>query len=100
MGLQITKTIQTNGVSFELVAGACVAVYFTNGATNNSSKSWTLNVNSTGAKSITTYRNFAAGYASNYAENNDFTYSITGLFVYMNGAYYTTMAYTYGDYAD
>ena len=82
------------------MAGACLSVYFTNGATNNSSKSWTLNVNSTGAKSITTYRNCIAGWRHDHADSLDYTYSTTGFFVYMNGAYYTTMAYTYGDYND
>lgn len=40
----------TNGVSFELVAGACCYVKFNKGITPKSSKlAWSLNINSTGA---------------------------------------------------
>lgn len=91
---------QTNGVDFALVEGACISIYFSKGGTNSSSASWTLNVNSTGAKSITTYRNCIAEYRHNHANSLDYTYSTTGFFVYMNGKYYTSMVYTYGDYND
>ena len=58
----VTIMGQPNGVSFELVAGACCAVYFSNmmgptsltggGLNQNPSFKPTLNINSTGAKSM------------------------------------------------
>lgn len=87
-------------MSFALVNGACIGVYFTNGGTNSSSQSWTLNVNSTGAKSITAYSSCIAGWKHDHASSLNYTYSTTGFFVYMNSKYYTSMSYVYGDYSD
>ena len=51
--LQLTHiTTLTNGVSFELVAGACCCVRFTNDTSTKNSLSVTLNIQSTGARGI------------------------------------------------
>ena len=45
--------IQTNGVRFSLVAGACCLIYFTYTTQTGSNQTrWTLNLNSTGAKPL------------------------------------------------
>lgn len=57
--------MQTNGVSFELVAGTLIAVNFTAGGeayyyANGTAVTWgTLNVNSTGAKEIKAWSRYA-----------------------------------------
>lgn len=76
----------TNGVSFSLVAGACCAVAFSNELeynwTSNSTKASTLNINSTGAKSLARY------YTSQGGESEQL-YPAKGayLFVYTGSAY-------------
>lgn len=45
--------IQTNGVSFALVAGAICIVKMSNITSKGST--WTMNINSTGAKTVNTY---------------------------------------------
>lgn len=100
-------------MSFSLVAGACCFVLFHNAiASKNSKRTWTLNINSTGAKTAAWYTGYAASggtvtpmlstdssYYTLHAESNP-------LFVY-NGTYYLPIGekassyYSdYGDYAD
>lgn len=54
--LRLTMTTQTNGVSFSLEAGACCVVLFNNtGSLNSGASISSLNINSTGAKSVSTF---------------------------------------------
>ncbi len=80
------RIIQTNGVSFSLVAGACVAVAFSNELegdwTTNVTKASTLNINSTGAKSF-------ARYTTSQGSSFEQIYPKKGayLFIYTGSAY-------------
>ena len=76
----------TNGVSFALVAGACCAVAFSNELeptwSSGSTKASTLNINSTGAKSLARYTTSSGG-------ENEQVHPAKGayLFVYTGSAY-------------
>lgn len=100
--LGILKPIhtQTNGVSFELAAGACCMVYF-NTLHNVSSfgdtrYTYTLNVNSTGAKSIV--------YGNRGLDSYDGAGNIMAIkciiFMYNGTNYYFFPNATYYDYSD
>ena len=87
----------TNGVSFSLVAGACCYVHFSNDP-YGTLKSVSLNINSTGAKSIS-HEVTIAGDSIN--TNKSFTYyPLSTLFVYNGSSYLTGKSSHYGDYAD
>ena len=60
----------TNGVEFSLVAGACCHIKFSNatGSYDMQSKNATLNVSSTGAKSITFMIQRVGGYGAYAAD--------------------------------
>ena len=58
----------TNGVSFELVAGACCCVRFTNDTSTKNAMTVTLNIQSTGAYAI----NVVSGvYGATYRKYSD-----------------------------
>lgn len=90
--------IQTNGVSFELVAGACCAVAFSNELehdwSSNSTKASTLNINSTGAKSFSRY-------TTSSGSSNEQLYPAKGayLFIY-NGSKYQFVTVQLRNYYD
>ena len=99
----------TNGVSFELVAGACCLVTFNNHIVGHITSSPTLNINSTGAKTLrsagtheyssynTTWWGFAA--AAAYAHYPAMAFHV--LAAYDGSAYRCNTAYeVYGDYSD
>lgn len=95
----LTKTIQTNGVSFSLVDGAIVAVNFTaSPGYKNQFTISTLNVNSTGAKSVSaesidvSISNGSNGYSGRIQ------YTLIG---YANNLYFGMIGkYYYPDYGD
>lgn len=91
-------TTKTNGVSFELVAGAIVHVAFSNNG--GALTSWTLNINSTGAKTVTWYSKAMNMTYRHNRDNQDFKFTITGLFLYNGSKYYTVPGFAYGDYSD
>ena len=99
-------TILTNGVSFELVAGACCCVRFTNDTATKNSLNVTLNIQSTGAYAI----NVVSGvYGATYRQYSD---SITRIdwsrsilpqicLLWYDGSVYCFSGITYyGDYND
>ena len=89
----------TNGVSFSLVAGAIVLVYYQN--SNSHSTKWTLNINSTGAKQVRIWEGDIA-YSSNIATGayRDIDYPPRdSLYVY-TGSYYAAAGSIRGIYSD
>ena len=96
----------TNGVSFSLVAGATCLISFSNKLANTGSSSGTtvtINVNSTGAKTMR-HKNISwRGYVEDMiAATNGGPISNDLLVVYKNDAYYIPndvpwAAYSYGD---
>ena len=92
-----TATTQTNGVSFSLVAGACCYVHFSNNP-YGTSKSQSLNINSTGAKSISHEVSIKGEADNNY--KSDSYYPLSTLFVYNGSSYLTSRSSHYGDYND
>ena len=100
--------ILTNGVSFELVAGACVAVYFSNGAYGKNVGVLTLNVNSTGAKPLMSYQS-SINSTQFYSRNNQWSAQYRGndgqppqkcLYFYDGSNYAHGSTRVYGDYGD
>lgn len=98
----------TNGVSFELVAGACCFIKMTNIVTMSGAK-WTLNISSTGAKNVVaynlsgTYNNLNVVQASSNHVTQSPTLPLLMWVVYNGSTYATTsnMVYmTYPDYSD
>ena len=87
--------IVTNGVSFSLVAGAVCIVYFSKNLTENNTtgKDRTLNINSTGAKSLTV-RNAVLN-----DRTNVYGYPGTYIVSYTGSAYAMSTAphYSYSD---
>ena len=88
----------TNGVSFSLVVGACCAIKFSSDP-YDSNKSYTMNINSTGAKSISlnnySFNTYYSGGrymnpASNYAN----------IYIYTGSNYIHNAPRTYNDYGD
>ena len=93
----------TNGVSFELVAGACCFVVFNSATYTNAADyaSVTLNINSTGAKKFSNYqlRYNGRSYMS-YEGPAVIELSRSGIISY-NGSTYLGLVYAvYGDYGD
>lgn len=124
--IAVTRTtviIRTNGVSFSLVAGAICLVTFSyaikSPKASTNAGSWTLNINSTGAKNFigyAYYRNFSGSTVTSEGWN---TYSSSDtkngyspgkvkiqLFLYTGANFvtpsgdYTTEYWTYTDYWD
>lgn len=97
--MQIIVTIKTNGVDFALVAGAICGVYFSNGVTNTSG---TLNINSTGAKTLEIYN--IKGGSDNQTESgkNNQRVSHKNTILLYNGSSYGSIIkhYLYGTYSD
>ena len=92
----------TNGVSFSLVAGACCAVRFSGSLVKAGadSISITLNINSTGAKSVDTvaFNKHMAETTGNYNYNN--AIATSPVVVYTGSSYIIGGTGTYRDYAD
>lgn len=86
----------TNGVSFTLVAGAICAVYFNNTFANSSTP--TLNINSTGAKSLRPISRDRTKWLTdiNYSTNHVYLSFV----VYTGSMYYATDSFTYRYYSD
>ena len=90
----------TNGVSFALVAGAVCLITFTASNKNSlyehlytSAKLATLNINSTGAKTL--------GVESNVSNGEGFyTYDFTILALYNGSRYSVSVGHMYPDYSD
>ena len=78
----------SNGVSFSLGAGAIVAIKFTNGILGNPTNLTTLNVNSTGAKTVKYYS------SSNTTSSNNIKDSLF-VFVYDGTYWWVTNTYMY-----
>ena len=87
-------TIVTNGVSFSLVAGACVAVYFSNGLSGTP----TLNVNSTGAKNLRPISKDRTYWEDNTLYST--THVWASLIFYTGSMYYACDSYRYRYYSD
>ena len=87
----------TNGVSFTLVAGAVCAIKFsvTGYSVAAALRSATLNINSTGAKSVYSY---SAGQSGGYVDSGPISGTI--LVVYNGSAYQSITMVSYGDYSD
>ena len=82
------------------MAGAVCQVHFSNiGFYLGGSTTYSLNINSTGAKTITYYSRALNDRASN-RDNTNYKGTATGFFVYNGSAYYTLPSFTYGDYED
>ena len=92
----------SNGVSFSLVAGACCAVYFSNGLSNR--KSVTVNINSTGAIPLRYNNWYLMTYAltggSNQEIYNTYPNTNTVLLIHTGSEYHLQMPLKYGDYSD
>ena len=92
----------TNGVSFELVAGACCIVKFSNSLTSSGlNTSVTLNINSTGAKKFKAYNKKT--YSSNDSNNwraMQVELDIIPLVMYNGSTWENTCYAYYGDYTD
>ena len=86
-------------MSFSLVAGAICGVYFNNGVTNTSG---TLNINSTGAKTLEIYN--IKGGSDNWipSESNKQMVSHKNTILLYNGSSYGCIIkhYLYGTYSD
>ena len=94
------KIILTNGVGFALVAGAVCQVHFSNiGFFVGGTTTYSLNINSTGAKTITYYSR-ALNNMNHGNSYGDIKGTATGFFVYNGSAYYTLPSFSYGDYSD
>ena len=79
------------------MAGACCYVHFSNNP-YGTLKSVSLNINSTGAKSISHEVTIAGG--SNSGTHDDTYYLLSTLFVYTGSSYITGRSSHYGDYSD
>ena len=96
----------TNGVSFELVAGACCCVRFTTDMATKNSLSVTLNIQSTGARSINVVSGvYGAVYRryQNTINMIDWSRSILPqlcLLWYDGSVYCFSGINSYGDYSD
>ena len=92
--------IVTNGVSFSLVAGACCIVYFNNlhnvGSFSDFRYTYTLNINSTGAKSIV----FGNSGLKSYDGAGNMMAIKCSIFMYNGTKYYFFPNATYYDYSD
>ena len=87
-------------MAFSLVAGAVCQVHFSNiGFYLGGSTTYSLNINSTGAKTITYYSR-ALNYRKGNRDHSDYKGTATGFFVYNGSAYYTLPSFAYGDYSD
>lgn len=111
-----TVTIRTNGVSFELVTGACCFIAFTHagGKSNQFLANSTVNINSTGAKYISAVKYGYSEGIRQYTYNSDGgtayfdprPYDIARcIWVYDGTRYvpinaYNTMQDIYSDYSD
>ena len=94
-----TEIIVTNGVDFTLVDGACCCLYLANNSGNsrNPIQFTTLNINSTGAKSIATTSANDTGYTGNIS----YLYSKYSIIAYGNNVYSGFFYITrYPDYSD
>ena len=100
MGILDHIRIQTNGVSFSLVAGATCFTWFSNKVSNYNLRNATLNINSTGAKSINVGA-INSGHAMGHGDNLDDTGSQGVLFTYTGTVYYMIgRGLYYPDYGD
>ena len=95
-----------NGVSFELVAGACCCIRFTNGMAQKNSLSVTLNIQSTGARTINVVSGEYGGVYRRYESSIleiDWSRSILPkicLLWYDGSVYCFSGIQVYGDYSD
>ena len=96
-------------MSFELVAGACCLVTFNNYISGDSTSSPTLNINSTGAKTLksagtlkeSTYNQTWWGFNSETSYHRHPAIAFHVLAAYDGSAYRCNTAYAhYGDYSD
>ena len=86
---------RTNGVSFSLVDGAIVCIHFPNGMLPNDAKmSYTINVNSTGAKSLK-YASVTNGTFSSY---DGYSTGTSEKYTHVPGIMPTVLIYTNGCY--
>lgn len=94
--------LETNGVSFELVVGACCVVKISNSlASGSQGTNVTMNINSTGAKKFQTYgKTFNSGNSSVGYGNAHLAHNTPPLFVYDGSVYMVASTVTYGDYQD
>lgn len=98
---QLITQILTNGVSFELVVGACCVVVFSNSLSSGSSaSSCTININSTGAKKFKSYSKSSLANSSTLWGTSYLTYGYPPLFVYNGSTYMVQITMPYGDYQD
>ena len=100
--------IQTNGVSFSLVEGACVIVHFSTSTYNKNTSVLTLNVNSTGAKPLMSYQS-KINSTSYYSKDHQWSVQHRGsdgqpprkcLYFYDGSSYAHGSTGQYGDYND
>ena len=97
----------SNGVSFELVAGATCFVLFNNALaeTATTDRYLTLNINSTGAKKLA-YDNAGNNFWTNYDHSSSAAFRLSSenyTFVCYTGSFYTynaTYSFVYWDYSD
>ena len=94
--LPITTTPMANGVSFSLVAGATCAVYFNNTFADGSTP--TLNINSTGAKSLKPISRDRTIWWTDTKYSTNHVY--LSFVVYTGSIYYATDSYIYRYYSD
>ena len=86
----------TNGVDFALVAGSTCAVYFTNTFKDNSTP--TLNINSTGAKSLKPISRDRTNWHTDTWYSTNHVY--LSFVVYTGSIYYAIDSYQYRYYSD
>ena len=97
----------TNGVDFALVDGACCLVKFSNSGSHKSVGSFTLNINSTGAKNILAYHSSMTSgqFQNTYSTNGQYNgwsgpLPLRVMFCYDGSSYVTGSTRTYADYND
>ena len=92
-------TIVTNGVSFTLVAGAICSINFSN-KLNTFRNACTLNISSTGAKTITQINDHIAMSVGTKDVNSSTFVAGPGLTVYNGSTYRILLLQPYNDYTD